>query len=57
MCDREKFWSKSNAAKKGFKTFVITDAVRGVNTLPGDDQKAVKKMSSKGCIMIVSNDI
>ncbi len=42
-----------DAAKNGFKTFVIKEAIRGIEVNPGDIEKAFKEMENAG-IKIVS---
>ncbi|MCF8713879.1 isochorismatase family protein [Joostella atrarenae] len=45
-----------DAIKAGFKTYVITDAIRGVNLEPNDSQEALKQMEQLGCILITSEE-
>ncbi len=40
--------SALDAAKNGFKTYVILDAIRGIDVNPGDIEKAMKEMSDTG---------
>lgn len=49
--------SALDACQLGLHTFVITDAVKGVNVKPGDDKKALDEMYQKGCILLESNEI
>jgi len=49
--------SALDAAEKGFNTFVISDAVRGVELNPGDVEKATDLMSSRGIEIIKSSEI
>jgi len=37
-----------DAVKSGFETFLLEDAVRGVDVNPGDSEKAVQEMLAKG---------
>ena len=46
-----------DAVAKGFKTFVITDAVRAVDVQPGDGERALEEMQTAGCILITSREI
>jgi len=46
-----------DAVKKGFRTFVVTDAIQAVNVNPGDGQKSLGEMRSAGAQLIVSSDI
>lgn len=49
--------SALDAINQGFHTYVITDAVKGVNVNPGDDKKALQEMYQAGCILINSSDV
>lgn len=49
--------SATDAVTQGFHTYVITDAIGAVNAQPGDDEKALREMYSKGCILIESKEI
>ena len=44
--------SALDAARHGFKTYVITDAVRGIDVNPGDIEKAVEEMKRAGIRML-----
>lgn len=46
-----------DSLKEGVKTYIITDAVKGVNQKPGDDIKALKAMEEKGAVLISSKDL
>ena len=46
-----------DSLNEGFHTYVITDAVKGVNANPGDDKKALQEMYQAGCILIESGEI
>jgi nicotinamidase/pyrazinamidase len=41
----------------GFETFVVTDACRAVNVLPGDDQRAFDQMEEAGARLITSEQL
>jgi nicotinamidase/pyrazinamidase len=41
----------------GYDVYVITDAVRAVNVNPGDGQKALEEMASRGARLVTSNQI
>lgn len=43
--------------KEGFKVHVVTDAVRGVNVKPGDDQRALEEMRAAGASLETSAEI
>lgn len=49
--------SAIDAAKQGFKTFVIEDAVAAVNVHPGDDALALDDMKKTGVTIVASKDI
>lgn len=49
--------SALDAMKKGFHTYVVTDAVEAVNVQPGDGEKALEDMRKAGIVMISSRDI
>ncbi len=49
--------SAMDAVRKGFKTFVITDAVRGIDVYPGDIDKALKEMEKAGIELITSKEV
>lgn len=46
-----------DACKRGFRTYVIADAVAAVNLSPGDGEKALEEMRSQGCILVHSLEI
>lgn len=49
--------SAIDAVTQGFHTYVITDAIAAVNVQPGDDEKALQEMYTKGCLLIKSEEI
>ena len=49
--------SAIDAAKKGFKTYVVTDAIAAVNVNPGDDQRALDDMKKAGVNLLTSRNI
>lgn len=49
--------SAIDAAKAGFKTYVVEDAVAAVNVNPGDDQRAFEDMKKAGVTVVQSEDI
>ena len=49
--------SALDSVKEGFKTFVVTDAIRGVNVNPNDSEIALQQMKEAGCILIASEEI
>jgi nicotinamidase/pyrazinamidase len=46
-----------DSAKEGFKTYVIKDAVRGVNITKDDSKKSFKEMKESGVKIITSKSI
>lgn len=49
--------SALDAITEGFKTYIITDAIKAVNQNPGDDLKALEELEEKGAILLSSKDI
>lgn len=49
--------SALDAVKKGFKTFVVEDAIAAVNVHPGDDKKALEEMKNAGVRAVKSEEI
>lgn len=49
--------SALDAVTQGFHTYVITDAIAAVNVQPGDDEKALREMYAKGCVLTESREI
>lgn len=49
--------SALDAVKQGFQTYVVTDAVAGVNVQPGDDQKALDEMQKAGVKLVSSTSL
>jgi nicotinamidase/pyrazinamidase len=49
--------SAIDAAKKGFKTYLVEDAVKGVNVNPGDIEQAIQEMKNNGVQLIKSANI
>lgn len=45
------------AAKNGFRTFVVTDAVSAVNVKPDDGQKALEVMRAAGVTLVDSSQV
>ncbi len=41
-----------DALRLGFETFLLKDAIKGVNVRPNDSEKAIKEMKSKGVHII-----
>ncbi len=46
-----------DALREGFRTYVVTDAVRAVNVQPGDGERALQEMKQAGAVLITSADI
>ncbi len=49
--------SALDAVRKGFRTYVVTDAIQAVNVNPGDGKKALKEMTDSGVDLITSRNI
>ncbi len=49
--------SAIESAKNGFKTYVILDAVRGIELNEGDIQKAKEEMKAAGVKFLTSNEV
>jgi nicotinamidase/pyrazinamidase len=49
--------SALDAHEKGFTVFVISDAVRGVNLVKGDVERAIEEMKHKGIVFIDSSEV
>jgi len=45
------------ALKDGLEVYVLTDAVKGINAKPGDEERALEDMEKNGAKMITSKDI
>lgn len=46
-----------DAAKKGFKTFLLIDACRAVDLSPGDEEKAIEEMRSAGVVITTTREV
>ncbi len=49
--------SALDAVRHGFKTYVVTDAIRGIEVNPGDIEQALQEMREAGIIMVESREI
>ncbi len=49
--------SAIDSVKRGFKTYVVTDAVAAVNLKPDDGTKALEEMKSAGAVLVESKDL
>ncbi len=49
--------SAIDAAKKGFRTFVVTDAVSAVNAKPDDGQRSLELMKAAGVSLVDSSQV
>ena len=49
--------SALDALKKGFSTYIITDAVQGIQVHEGDVEKALQDMKTAGVKVISSDDV
>lgn len=45
-------WSVLDALKSGLKTYLLLDAVKGVNIKPNDSEEAIKEMIAQGASII-----
>lgn len=50
-------WSVRDAVELGFRTFVITDACRGVELKQGDIERAFEEMRSLGATLLPSSEV
>jgi nicotinamidase/pyrazinamidase len=50
-------FSVLDAIQCGYKTHLITDAIRGVNIHPGDVDQAITEMKEKGAILLSSTEL
>lgn len=46
-----------DSIERGFKTYVVTDAVAAVNLKPGDGKKALDEMQRAGAALVESKDL
>jgi nicotinamidase/pyrazinamidase len=46
-----------DAVREGFRTYVVTDAVRAVNVNPGDGERALQEIQEAGAILVSSADV
>lgn len=46
-----------DARHLGFETYLLTDAVRGIDVQPGDSEKAMEEMKKAGAVLLASNEI
>lgn len=46
-----------DALHEGFKTFLVTDASRGVNLQPGDVDKAIAEVAAAGATLVVTKQL
>jgi len=49
--------SALDAARNGFRTFLVKDAVRGIDVHPGDVARAFEEMKDAGVVLVYSNEI
>ncbi|MBI5685056.1 MAG: bifunctional nicotinamidase/pyrazinamidase [Verrucomicrobia bacterium] len=50
-------WTALDAARRGFETFVLADAIRGVDAQPGDSARAVEQMKSAGVKLVTVEEV
>jgi len=46
-----------DAARRGFRTFVVTDAIAAVDVKPGDGDRALEEMVAAGVTPVASKDL
>lgn len=46
-----------DACRLGFETYLLTEAIRGVDLKPGDSEKALEEMKKAGAIQLSSQEI
>jgi len=46
-----------DAKKRGFNVFVIEDAIRGVDVVKGDSERAIEEMKHKGIVFVQSEQV
>jgi nicotinamidase/pyrazinamidase len=49
--------SALDAIRKGFRTFVVTDAIKAVNVKPDDGAHALEEMRKAGAVLITAREI
>ncbi len=49
--------SALDSVKKGFRTYVVTDAVAAVNLKPDDGEEALREMKEQGVVLIESHAV
>ncbi|MBE0556750.1 MAG: nicotinamidase [Proteobacteria bacterium] len=49
--------SALDAAARGFRTFVVTDAVAAVDVKPGDGDRALEEIKAAGIALVASADV
>lgn len=50
-------WTALDAARRGLETFVLTDAIRGVDAQPGDSARAIEEMKAAGARLATTEEI
>lgn len=51
------FFSAMDAKQSGFNTYVIQDACKGIDIVPGDSQRALDKMASEGIHIVTASSV
>ena len=46
-----------DACASGFRVYIVTDAMKGVNLKPGNDSRAIEAMTAAGALPIQSKDV
>lgn len=46
-----------DACQRGFRVVVLEDGIRGIDTQPGDSQKALQEMQAAGAVIAQSTDL
>jgi len=50
-------WTALDAARRGLETFVLADAIRGVEAQPGDCARAVEEMKAGGAKLVTAIEL
>ncbi len=46
-----------DAVSRGFETFLLTDAIKGIDVNPGDSERAIEEMKQKGAKLLNLDDL
>jgi nicotinamidase-related amidase len=50
-------WTALDAARRGLETFVLADAIRGVDAQPGDSARAIEEMQAAGVTLVTTEEV